>query len=908
MTTQPNTAKAQCVNSSGAVSCGANDTDGFFEPAGVGSITIDAGITVDDSGNGGNGAVGSSGNGVFEIDGGVTGDIVNNGTVIATIATVNPGGSARLAFDIDGVIGGRFFNTGTILGRNTISTDEILGGFVNLGTITAINTSSVLSVGTGEVSGGFLNNGTITAFSTGSLADGVNIRNVVGDFTNNGTITASAINSPIVTAIVTRKISGNFTNTGMVKSIAEGDSRAVLTSDVSGNFTNTGTITALSALSSRATGVETDNIGGNFTNSGTITATGPATGSRAVETDNIGGNFTNTGTIAATTRGGTAVEAGRITGNFINSGSITASNTGGAAEAVRVASIAGRLSNSGTISGTTNAIRVTGLANTNIENSGIINGNIVVSDGTNTFNNNIDNFGLIKGNIVISNGTNTFNNLAGALFEAGANVDLNFGLLTNDGTLSPGGTGTVLTSTFDDFVLVQNAGGSLAIDLDGAAATSDRINVTGNVRLAGKVVINLQNPVLGPQRFTILTTELTGTDNGLTLAASPVLQANLHTFDGNNEVVITTDLDFSAPGAGLNDNQTNLGENLNAAKAAGGGGLTTLLDAVIEGTVAPGSLTTVLDQLGAESFLNTETSALFGALGFADNLLSCEEAGGAYAAVAEGQCVWLQPQGRILDRGTTTANIGFEEEIVGLSGGMQFEVSPNWHVGWGFGYETGDLETDAGVNVGVDRIQAGLAAKYTSGPLLFAGSLSGGTSNNGIDRAIPFLGLTATSQSDIPFINAGFRAAYLFDQTSWYLKPTLDLNLTYLDRDAAVETGGGVANLVVAGDEALFFSASPSIELGHNATVGSSMARAYVNAGVTVFSDDDHAALASFAAAPAGTGAFAVSSELDQVFGDVEAGVTLFDIEDVDMTLRYIGQFSDDTQIHQGQLRASIKF
>jgi hypothetical protein len=96
----------------------------------------------------------------------------------------------------------------------------------------------------------------------------------------------------------------------------------------------------------------------------------------------------------------------------------------------------------------------------------------------------VNNFGVVTGDVVLGTGANAFNNMEGGLFNSGNTVIIGDGnLLTNHGTLSPGGANTILTTTLTgDF---SQPGSELAVDLLGFNA--DLLAVTGDTELAGKV-------------------------------------------------------------------------------------------------------------------------------------------------------------------------------------------------------------------------------------------------------------------------------------------------------------------------------------------------------------------------------------------------------------------------------------
>jgi hypothetical protein len=105
--------------------------------------------------------------------------------------------------------------------------------------------------------------------------------------------------------------------------------------------------------------------------------------------------------------------------------------------------------------------------------------------------NTVNNFGTVTGNVILGSNSNAFNNMAGGLFAPGAIVDLGAGnVLTNAGTLSPGGAG-VIQATALTGNLVQTATGRLFTDINLAGGTSDRINVSGTTSLAGAVQVQV---------------------------------------------------------------------------------------------------------------------------------------------------------------------------------------------------------------------------------------------------------------------------------------------------------------------------------------------------------------------------------------------------------------------------------
>lgn len=533
--------------------------------------------------------------------------------------------------------------------------------------------------------------------------------------------------------------------------------------------------------------------------------------------------------------------------------------------------------------------------------AGGVTGNTYAIQSESSLSNTVNNSGTVTGNVLFNGGgSNAFNNQGGGLFNAGATVNLGAGnLFTNDGDLSPGGTGTIQVTTLTGNI-VQNGGGLFTVDADRGATDSDLVNVSGTANLSGNVLAQVINPAFGPQSNVILSAAGGTTNNGLGLLASPALQATL-SFPNANDVVLGVDIDFTLPGVALNQNQNAVASNLNAIVGSGGGTVGPVLSALLNGVLSVPDHIDGLDQLIPEGYRNTETVGLFTAEEFNETLLSCPQTGDGYTAVSQGQCMWVRYGGRWTDRDGTSQTIGYEEDSHGISGGGQVAVAPNWFVGIAAAYENGDLDTDTNASADTDRYMLGGVIKYQSGPMVLA--LAGSFSTGEVDmvRRLNIGGFTPTARSsyDVDHVGATFHAAYLLDRSSWYAKPFVDVNVTHIDRDSATETGGGAANLSISGSDETYFSVTPVLELGTTIDRGDGRTmRPYVRAGVTIYGDTDQSVTARFVGAPAAVGGFTTNSEFDDVFADIAAGVTLFDGDQHTVSAGYEGRFSDDTEIH----------
>jgi uncharacterized protein with beta-barrel porin domain len=313
------------------------------------------------------------------------------------------------------------------------------------------------------------------------------------------------------------------------------------------------------------------------------------------------GNITTAG-INATGINAVSFRGGAVT--VTSTGNI--STTGNNASGIYAGSFGGPVTvtiNSGTVSGGSGSgvgVTLAGGGNSTLTNFGTVTALSGVAIQGDTGNNTVNNFGVVTGNVALGSGTNAFNNMAGGVFNSGATVDLGAGnTLTNAGTLSPGGAGAIQTTALTGN-LVQTATGILFTDINIAGATSDRINVSGTANLAGTVQ---QNLTFAPWQQTILSAAGGTTNNGLTLLASPALQAQLVYPNATDVVVKSTGLNFVVPG--LNNNQTALANALNgAAHADGLGG--PVFNLLLNGVTSVAGYNVVLNQLTGEAATGTQ--------------------------------------------------------------------------------------------------------------------------------------------------------------------------------------------------------------------------------------------------------------------------------------------------------------
>ncbi len=304
------------------------------------------------------------------------------------------------------------------------------------------------------------------------------------------------------------------------------------------------------------------------------------------------------------------------------------------------------IENAGTIQGLAGpAITIVGTFANSITNSGLItSAGASPVIGTGVGNDTLTNSGTITGSVDLGGGANTFSNLAGGRLNAGTLLAPGAGrTLNNDGTIAPGGDGTIVTTALTG-KLDQTGTGNLAIDLNAAANTADRVDVSEAATLNGNVTLSVAGLAISSGSVTVLTATGGVTHPGLGLIASPALQASL-VYPDANTVKVAYALSFAPTGIGLNENQTSLGKNLNDAVVANPASLSGITTALLALTTN-GAYTAGLDQLSPEIYGDAAVSGLYGIHTFGNSLLSCRSRDAAYVGVSEDQCLWAAISGR----------------------------------------------------------------------------------------------------------------------------------------------------------------------------------------------------------------------------------------------------------------------
>lgn len=515
-------------------------------------------------------------------------------------------------------------------------------------------------------------------------------------------------------------------------------------------------------------------------------------------------------------------------------------------------------------------------------------GQTVVSDGT-----------LVVNGSIVSDVTVEGSGTLGGTGAVGGDV-------INAATVAPGNSIGTLTIAGD---LTQQANGALVLESDFAGGRIDRLAVSGDATLDGRVEVRATS-VLPDVWLPFLTA---GGTLDHSLSASSSIFDYAVTQAGNALSLSAASAHFGEPGFSLNDDQDKVAEHLQDAWEAGGGSLGSLFGTL--GSLAdddPSGYANALSDLSPGVAGAAAAGSIATTQQHLDTLLSCPVFADGTSFLTETECAWGQAGGQALNQKAGGGVSGFDTTTYSLQTGMQREVSPDWFVGFAGGYDRSSTDSDDGrVEADGDIVYGGAVLKHQTGPWLLSGAIAGSYGWYDSTRTIGIPGFAGQAESDPEVYNlsARFRAAYTVAQGDYYIRPLVDFDLIYSHANGYRESGAGLLDLAVDDSGQWSFHATPALEVGTRMALSeTTVMRAFAAAGVSFGSADSWETTARLANAPDGTGSFDSEIPLAQVVGRLTAGVDLASDNGFGLRVNYQGAFSDTYTSHGGALRLSYRF
>ncbi len=534
----------------------------------------------------------------------------------------------------------------------------------------------------------------------------------------------------------------------------------------------------------------------------------------------------------------------------------------------------------------------------------------------------IDNYGTLIGNVTVGHGSNVLNNHIGAQLESGNLLYLGDGnLLTNDGNISPGGLNKIQrTNLVGNYI--QSSTGSLTIDIDDRKTeSSDVIQISGTAILRGTIIPNIINLDKLSTEFVALTADGGIQDSGV--MAQDTIGYDFSVAVGNNNTYLILqaekigsigDIITNAPQVQKSQNLNEIANALSLLENSGSAEGAKLINSL---RLLPSSkeAAKAVERLIPKSQEKVAGNAVSNNVSFSNAMLSCKQHEGPSKFTKEGQCYWGKVTGRKLDKEATTEQSGVKEDAFSLTTGLQYALQDELRFGFAFGFEDNNSKSFSqsqalGTSEG-KSYRGGIVIKNQWGPINAYFNLMGNYAKLDHKRIVNLTGLgnLASAKQDISSGLGRIRLSYLFDKGPWYVKPIVDIDATYLHLGSYKETGTGAANLRVASSDEWLFGSTLSLEVGGELKLNNgSLIRPYLRGGIRFISEDDMNTTVNFAGAPAGLAPFQVNSKLEDVFGEVEAGLHVLSSQGINLHMVYEGRFAKDSEQHSGSLKAGINF
>jgi len=531
-----------------------------------------------------------------------------------------------------------------------------------------------------------------------------------------------------------------------------------------------------------------------------------------------------------------------------------------------------------------------------------------------TGNESVNNYGTVTGSLSLGTGANALTNHVGGVLNTGPVLNLGPGnLLTNAGTLSPGGVRIAQTTSLTGD-LTQSTG-ELALDLSLAGKPGDRMNVTGRAQVAGGLRLNLMDAgyvVSGTQQRVVLAASDGATDEGLTLAVptSSIVQYAL-VYPSANEIAVSTRVNFAVPNLGGNAQQ--VGEYLNAIQATGGSEALAPYVANLLSLPNDAGVAAAYDKLGPGVLGNVASQSTTASLAFNDAMHSCRQRAGDDRFIREGECNWVRMGGNSKDQQATGLNTGYRLDGLTLAGGAQREIKADTYLGVGLSYQKTDLDS-VNSDVEGERFEAGLILKRHYGQTRLSGSVSAGYGRYDSQRLVDITtpGLRALAKQDLWSVSLNGRLSHdVILGGDAYVRPMIGLGVTHVWRDAYSENGAGAVNLNVAKARDTYVSVHPAVEVGHERKLGDgdTLVRPYARLGLTHYVGGNEGNFtASLQGAPAGIGPLMVTSQADTTYTELSLGVDILKKNGFTARLDYTGQFSSTSAARALWMKLAMPF
>jgi len=361
--------------------------------------------------------------------------------------------------------------------------------------------------------------------------------------------------------------------------------------------------------------------------------------------------------------------------------------------------------------------------------------------------------------------------------------------------------------------------------------------------------------------------------NGISMDDTLVVNYDVRALGASLQVGVLG-VDFTPTGVTLTQNETAIGQHLQAVWAAGG---TPQLQPILDyfaGLANPTPYAATMASLDPGTGQGESSALLFAGMNFTSGLMSCPGTDDPEEVLTEHECYWGKIGGGAARQTTTATATYYRDSSERFQMGRQIQVAPGWFAGVSAGFEQTQFDSGTAAH-GDDRVYSfGLVGKYETGSLILALGADVAFGDSRLLRSVTFpTNLVASSAPQQFFSDIKLRASDVVHWGWFYAKPSLDADFYHMNVGAFHERGAGALDIVAEGSGKSFGSGSAGLEFGAILEdADRSVLRPYASGGVTVFSDNRWNMLARFEGSPMSVPPFTISNTFPGVLGRLTGG------------------------------------
>ncbi|MEO1639716.1 MAG: hypothetical protein AAFU41_10775 [Pseudomonadota bacterium] len=436
----------------------------------------------------------------------------------------------------------------------------------------------------------------------------------------------------------------------------------------------------------------------------------------------------------------------------------------------------------------------------------------------------VTNAHLIIGEVDLGGGANALTNGEEGTIIAGEQVllegpDDGMGYLENRGTLSVDQFGirgvTEVAGAF-----AQTDTGLNYVDLDFADYTADLIRSSSAASWDGTLILGLHNVQdirsgANDALFSVVEDEETGdiaTDEGLELDVAPSLIASYAVTNPTaRSLAVTATVDFTPDEVSLTDNQAEMGDHLNSARATAGSEALDPLVLDLFAETNPENFVVIYNSLSPEIYAFEKRRVMNGLFAFTSGLERCD-------ATATDRCGWAETAQEETERTGNAALNDTAAKAEGLSLGYGQAVDFGGRVTFGLERTEESAEQLDGMGqISGNRFELGAAYSDVIADWTWSVGLSASSGEYDAERQL-YDGSTAEGRMRTTALASHATIGRDFDVGAFSIAPSVSVGLGVVSSGAFEESG---ANLGLSLEDSSdgFALIAPGVAVGYAATL-----------------------------------------------------------------------------------------